>query len=112
MLKSQITDRSRSTRKIDFSSGEVIFQNTRHWLAPSTLAASSSSAGIVFSPASTETAMNGNACQTTSTAITTYAWKAPVVVQLYCAQLLLPTSQCGSFDSTQSTTPPSGLTSQ
>ena len=63
-------------------------------------------------PASTLTAMNGNDVQTTSTVSTVYACSAPVVVQLYPAQLVLPTSQCGILLRVQSTSPPSGLNSQ
>src|ERR1700722_318612 len=112
MLKSQMTDSSSRTRKIGLSSGKVIFQNTRHRLAPSTQAASCSSAGTVFRPASTATAMNGNDVHTTSRVATVYICSAPVVVQLYCAQLVLPTSHVGSRDRIQSARPPSGLNSQ
>src|ERR1700730_10686155 len=112
MLKSQMTESRSSTRKIGFSSGEMTRQTTRHAVAPPIRAASYSSAGTVFSPASVVTAMNGNACQTTSTVSTVYACSAPVVVQLNPDQLVLPTSQCGSLLSVQSTSPPSGLNSQ
>src|SRR5215475_14429504 len=95
-----------------FISGRVTRQKIRQGLAPSTLAASFSSAGIVFRPASTVTAMNGNACQTTRIAIIVYAAVALVVAQLNCAQSVLPTSQCGIFASAQSTRPPSGLNIQ
>ena len=67
MPKSQIIDSSASTRKTGRSSGNVIFQNVRHGPAPSTRAASCSSAGSVRSPASTVTAMNGKPGQTSIT---------------------------------------------
>src|SRR5689334_5839508 len=65
-LKSQITESTVSTAKTGFSSGKVIFQKIRHAEAPSTLAASYSSLEMLFNPASTETAMNGNEAQTTA----------------------------------------------
>src|ERR1700722_12426849 len=112
MLKSQITDSRSKTRKIGFSRGKGSGRTTRQRPAPSTRAASNSSAGTVFRPASTATAMNGNDVHTTSRVATVYICSAPVVVQLYCAQLVLPTSHVGSRDRIQSARPPSGLNSQ
>ena len=53
-----------------FISGKVTRQNIRHRLAPSMQAASYRSAGMVLSPASTVTAMNGNEVQSTSSVST------------------------------------------
>src|SRR5579875_2298958 len=110
--KSQKIESSSRTRKIGRISGYVTRQNDRHGPAPSTRAASTSSAGMVFSPASTVTAMNGKLIQTTSAVSTVYAGRAPLVVQLNPAQWAPPPSQPGSLLSVQSTIPPSGLNSQ
>src|ERR1700754_3644082 len=65
-LKSQIVDSTTRMPNTGRSSGKVMAQNDRHGPAPSTRAALSSSVGKLFKPASTDTAMNGNECQTTT----------------------------------------------
>ncbi|CPU63869.1 Uncharacterised protein [Mycobacteroides abscessus] len=69
-LKSQMVDRIVTTANTGRRMGAVMAQNRRHAVAPSTLAASCSSCGIVMSPASTVIATNGNPwCTTLSVAI-------------------------------------------
>ena len=65
-LKSQIVESTTRMPKTGRSIGKVTDQKTRHGPAPSTRAASCSSLGTLFRPASTLTAMNGNECQTTT----------------------------------------------
>src|SRR6201991_3700765 len=65
-LKSQIVESTTRIPNTGRSSGNVIDQNDRHGPAPSTRAASSNSDGRLFNPASTDTAMNGNECHTTT----------------------------------------------
>ena len=74
-MKSQIVEKITSTATIGRSSGSVT--SRKRWIAfaPSTAAACSVSFGIVCSPASSDSATNGNDCQTTVTKIATYALK-------------------------------------
>ena len=65
------------TATIGRSSGSVTSRKRFHGPAPSTAAACRVSLGIVCSPASSDSAMNGNDCQTTVMKIATYALKRP-----------------------------------
>src|SRR6266700_1471056 len=66
---------------------------------------------MVFRPASTDTAMNGNACHITSSVITVYAGSG-ALVQLNPDHRAPPPSHAGTLPSSQSATPPSGSNSQ
>ncbi|MNP69562.1 hypothetical protein D3C76_1656760 [compost metagenome] len=69
-LKSQMVDRIVTTAKTGRRMGAVMAQNRRQGVAPSIIAASCSSLGIVSRPARTVIATNGKPwCTTLSVAI-------------------------------------------
>lgn len=108
--RSQMICRTSSSANSGRSIGKVTLQKLRQPLAPSTFAASYSSCGMLFSPASTETATNGNACQTI-TMISTENSGTGSRNQLKSRQPE-PTSQSGIRSRVTFTRPRPGMNSQ
>jgi hypothetical protein len=73
-LKSQMVERVARMRKMGLRTGKVMWRNTCQAPAPSTLAASSSSAGTWVRPACRVMATNGSAPHTTTRTITANPW--------------------------------------